>query len=250
MKLRLIRHATLQLDYAGERWLIDPMFAPAGQFPSLTFGASASRNPLVPLPCAVDELLRCDVVAVTHTHFDHFDRFAAERLPKTLPIVCQPADSGKMRRQGFQNVLTVPGRVRYGEVEVTRIRGRHGQGLLASLMGASSGYVLQASGEPTTYIAGDTVGCAAAYTALEQFQPGVVIVNSGAAQFNVGKAIVMDAGDVIEICRRAPGASIVAVHMEAINHCHLTRRQLADACHRAGVSAQVSIPQDGEWVAL
>jgi L-ascorbate metabolism protein UlaG (beta-lactamase superfamily) len=247
MKLRLIRHATLQLEYAGQRWLVDPMFSPPGQFSSLTIGVSAGRNPRVPLPCQVEELLHCDVIAITHTHFDHFDRFASEQLSKTIPVICQLSDSDKIRLAGFENLLPIDNVITWQGVEVTRIEGEHGQGVLGRLMGASSGYILRAAGEPTVYIAGDTIGCPAVYEALQRFEPTVVIVNTGAAQFNLGQPIVMTAEDVIGVSRRLPQAQIVAVHMEAINHCRLTRQQLAQACNWAGVAQAVSIPQDGEW---
>ncbi|MBN1429464.1 MAG: hypothetical protein JXB07_13910 [Anaerolineae bacterium] len=64
-------------------------------------------------------------------------------------------------------------------------------------------------------------------TAIDTYHPDVIVVNSGAAQFNVGAPITMTGQDVIEVCRAAPGAKVVAVHMEAVNHCRLTRRELA-----------------------
>jgi hypothetical protein len=56
----------------------------------------------------------------------------------------------------------------------------------------------------------------------------------------------MTAGDVIRVCRAAPQAEVIAVHMEAINHCLLTRAELAQQAESAGV--RVVIPEDGEEV--
>jgi hypothetical protein len=50
------------------------------------------------------------------------------------------------------------------------------------------------------------------------------------------------------VCRAAPQAQVVAVHMEAINHCLLTRQELAEQAEAAGV--RVVIPEDGEDVTL
>ena len=58
----------------------------------------------------------------------------------------------------------------------------------------------------------------------------------------------MTAGDVVRVCRAAPQAQVVAVHMEAINHCLLTREELAQQAEAAGV--RLTIPADGETVAL
>jgi hypothetical protein len=58
----------------------------------------------------------------------------------------------------------------------------------------------------------------------------------------------MTAENVIQVCRHAPKAQVVAVHMEAINHCLLTRRELSHAAHQAGV--KMIVPDDGEIVRI
>ncbi len=73
-------------------------------------------------------------------------------------------------------------------------------------------------------------------------------MNTGAAQFLEGDPITMTADDVIKTCQAAPNAQTVAVHMEAINHCLLTRADLAFQLEAARVITQVAIPQDGDWV--
>jgi len=40
------------------------------------------------------------------------------------------------------------------------------------------------------------------------------------------------------------------VHMEAINHCLVTRADLAFQLEAARVIDQAAIPQDGDWVQL
>jgi hypothetical protein len=56
--------------------------------------------------------------------------------------------------------------------------------------------------------------------------------------------------NVITTCKAAPNAQIVAVHMEAINHCLLTRADLAFQLEAARVIPQVAVPNDGDWVEL
>jgi hypothetical protein len=58
----------------------------------------------------------------------------------------------------------------------------------------------------------------------------------------------MTAADVIHVCRAAPQARVIIVHMEAINHCRLTRRELANAASQAGLAQPILIPQDGETI--
>jgi hypothetical protein len=51
---------------------------------------------------------------------------------------------------------------------------------------------------------------------------------------------------VARVCRAAPEARVIAVHMEAINHCLLTRAELAGALDEQGLKDRVEIPADGE----
>jgi len=76
----------------------------------------------------------------------------------------------------------------------------------------------------------------------------VIVLNTGAARFLEGDPITMTADDVISTCKAAPEAQVVAVHMEAINHCLLTRADLAFQLEAERVIQRVAIPGDGDWV--
>jgi hypothetical protein len=65
-------------------------------------------------------------------------------------------------------------------------------------------------------------------------------VNAGGASFLGGSLIVMGIDDVREVAARVP--VVVAVHLEALNHCPLTRAELAATVRG------VVIPRDGETV--
>ena len=113
-------------------------------------------------------------------------------------------------------------------------------------MGTVSGYVLRVPGEPSLYIAGDTIWCAEVEASILGLWPDVIVVNAGAAQFTSGGPITMTAEDVVRVCRAAAHATVVAVHMEALNHCLLSRLDLGTALDEAGVLSQVWIPANGE----
>jgi L-ascorbate metabolism protein UlaG (beta-lactamase superfamily) len=92
------------------------------------------------------------------------------------------------------------------------------------------------------YIAGDTILCDEVHEALAAHEPRVVIVNASGARFTTGDPIVMDAGDVRAL-RAATAAQVIAVHLEAINHC-VERR---DAYRTID---GVLVPSDGEVLDL
>ena len=185
---------------------------------------------------------------VTHTHSDHWDETAARLLAKDLPLFGQVADEAKFREQGFVNVRPVEESLKWKDVEISRTGGQHGRGEIGKAMAPVSGFVLRASGEPSLYMAGDTIWCEEVREALARYKPSVVVLNAGAAQFLKGDPITMAADDVVAVCQAAPDAQVAAVHMEAINHCLLTREDVAFQLEAARVRAV--IPGDGEWVEL
>lgn len=245
-----MRHATLILGFGGRRLVVDPILSPAGSMPPIDNSANDRRNPLVELPVNENEIFGADAYLLTHTHRDHFDAAAAERLPKDKPVFCQPADLEKLAGIGFGQATAVEKSVEWRGLRLCRTGGRHGSGALAEKMGPVSGYVLQADGEPSLYIAGDTVWCDEVAAALAAHKPAVIVLFAGAAQFLTGGPITMAAGDVLAVLAAAPQARVVAVHMETFNHCLLTRAGLAAALADAGQADRVIIPNDGETVKL
>ncbi|CAN7730845.1 MBL fold metallo-hydrolase [Paenibacillus sp. LjRoot153] len=248
MNLQFIRHATLWLDYAGLKFLIDPMFSDQEANPPIVNTANPRRNPIVPLPVPLAEIGQPDVIIVTHLHGDHWDGAAAEALPKSTPILCQPGDEGAFTAAGFTSVMAIQESFTLQGVTLYRTDGQHGTGEIGKLMGQVSGFVFKAENEPTLYLAGDTIWCDDVQQALETHLPDWTIVNAGGAQFEVGDPITMDTNDVVSLCRYAPFTKIVAVHMDAINHCHVTREDLRNRLAVEGLLEQVVIPEDGAWV--
>jgi L-ascorbate metabolism protein UlaG (beta-lactamase superfamily) len=249
MDLTLIRNATLLLEMGGRRLLVDPALDPAGARPPIPNTADPRPNPLLELPRPAQEIATgVDGVLVTHLHADHLDDTAVALLERRVPLACQPPDEPVLRERGFTDVRPVPGGIDFCGLGVARTGGRHGTGEIGRRMGPVSGFVLRAPGEPVLYVAGDTIWCDEVDDALAEHDPDVVVVNAGAARFLEGDAIIMDADDVIETARAAPRATIVAVHLEALNHCPITRAELRAAVDDGGVGTRVRIPADGETV--
>lgn len=250
MKIQLLRHATLMIELGGHSMLLDPMLSPAEAWDPVRNSHNPRRNPMVDLPLDDADLgrLLTDLAAVfvTHTHADHWDDPAKQRLAKQLPLFCQPNDTDSIRSDGFEQVLPVDDELNWEGIQVSRTGGRHGTGEVAERIGPVSGFVLRSGGEPTLYVAGDTVWCPEVEQALSQHRPELVVVNAGAAQFVDSDPITMNSGDVARVARAVPDATVVPVHMETINHCGLTRSALHAALQAERLSEQIWIPEDGE----
>jgi L-ascorbate metabolism protein UlaG (beta-lactamase superfamily) len=249
MRLRLIRHATLLVELAGQCLLVDPMLDPAGARPAVADTPNDRRNPLVELPEPAELLVRnLDAVLVTHLHADHLDEHAVDLLAKDMPVLCQPHDEGVLRDRGFTDVRPIEAAGELAGVTIARTDGRHGTGEIAEQLAPVSGFVISAPGEPTLYVAGDTVWCEEVAAALDEHRPDVVVVNAGGARFTHGDPITMTGDDIACLAEHAPGVHVVAVHLEAINHCLETRADLHQRIRHAGLQEHVTVPEDGALI--
>ena len=242
VRLTLVRNATLLLDYAGRRLLVEPALDDTGARPPVGNTANARRNPLVPLPIPAEEIVAgLDGAIVTHLHRDHLDDTGQRLLPRDIPVFCQHEDEERLRELGL-DARPVGDRLEWDGIELIRPGGRHGTGEIAADLAPDSGFVLRAAGEPTLYVAGDTIWCAEVEAAIAEHDPDVAVVNASGARFLEGDPIVMTTDDVAEVAARVP--TVVAVHLEAINHCLETRADV-----RAQVPAAL-VPEDGESLEL
>lgn len=247
VRIQLIRNATCRIRYAGRTLLLDPWLGDAGTMPAVNNSPNPRANPLVPLPVPAAQVVAgIDATLLTHTHFDHWDAVARELLPGNGTLFAQPADTARVTQAGFSDVRTVDVTLDWAGITLTRTGGQHGRGAVGTRMGAVSGYVLSRRGSPTVYIAGDTVWCPEVADAIGTHRPDVILVNAGDAQFLEGGPIIMGVADVLRVCEAAPRATIVAVHLEAVNHCLLTRDRLRASVGRPSTTTTVLIPRDGE----
>ncbi|MDS0220767.1 MBL fold metallo-hydrolase [Haloarcula sp. S1AR25-5A] len=236
--VQLIRNATVLVTVGDTTFLVDPIFSPAGANPPVSNSPNDRRNPLVPMP---DVDLSYDAVVVTHRHPDHWDEAAQEELADDVPLFCQPSEADAFTEEGFVDVRPVEDEVSFAGVTIHRTPGRHGHGELAEDMGPVSGFVFEA--DETVYVAGDTIWYEPVQETLDRFAPELVVLNGGEAQFEQGAPITMGIEDIAAV-RDATDAMVVVVHMEAINHCLLTRDELRSA------TEAVHVPEDGEQIRL
>lgn len=249
MQLTLIRNATLRLSYAGYLLLIDPYLAPQHSLPSFT---GKSPNPMTPLPLPAEDVVAdAELLLVSHLHTDHFDAPAQELLPKDIPLIHQPGDEARITAAGFTNLTPLIDSVQWHGLSFTYVPGEHGSGEVLKMMGRTMGFVLRAEGEPSVYWAGDTILTDDVRATIERERPDVIVTHSCGAVWNTDVLIVMDAAQTAEVCQLAPWATVVATHMEALDHSTVTRADLREAADAANISAtQIRIPADGETLTL
>lgn len=253
MKLIQIRNATLKVEYAGKKFLIDPMLSKKGAFPGFPGTINSHiANPTVDLPLPLSEILDVDAVIVTHTHQDHWDDAAKEAIPKDMPIFTQNArDQWDIQMSWFRNTWVLEERNDFGGITLNKTPGQHGrgeilEGLMGDILGNVCGIVFTHPREKTLYIAGDTVWYQGVEQNLKQYKPDVMVLNSGDAKVLPNESIIMGKEDVYEAYKAAPLATIIASHMGAVNHASLSREDLRAFIVDHRMNSRVLVPEDGE----
>ncbi len=257
MHITHLRNATCVLEFtaAGQAigLLVDPMLAPRGTLPALRYlGSPRQRNPIVDLPDGADAVLRRVTHAlITHCqrgHFDHLDRAGKRFLrDQRIPVFCMPADAAYLAQRGLEvRSLNGPQRQPFAlGGHVTPISCVHGTGWVGRLMEHGHGYLLELPGEPSVYIAGDTLLTPAVSDALARLQPGVAVLPAGGARFDLGAEILMDAADMGLAAQLTRGALVVN-HLEALDHCPTPRAAVRELAAAEGWAHRVWVPEDGE----
>ena len=249
MNLKQIRNATLVVEYAGKKFLIDPMLAEKGTYPPFPNSLRQDQfNPLVSLPTSIENIIHdIDAVIVTHLHLDHFDDVAKEVLPKDIKMFVQnEEDATEVEKAGFKNVEVLQGETVYEGIQLIKTKGEHGRGEILKLAGVVCGVVFKHSNEKTLYIAGDTVWYDAVQEVIATNKPEIIVVNGGDNQFIEGGSLVMGKEDIYEANKAAPNAQIIVSHMEAVNHWTLSKKELKSFIDEKGISSNVLVPEDGE----
>lgn len=120
-------------------------------------------------------------------------------------------------------------------------------------MGEVSGYILKGKGLPTVYIVGDAVWTQELYNNITKYKPEYIIVNSGGALIPEyeNTPIIMDEFQTMSLVQESGSAKVIAIHMDAIDHCRTTREILKETAKKHSISNEkLIIPEDGDIIEL
>ncbi|MCG8581012.1 MAG: MBL fold metallo-hydrolase [Bacteroidales bacterium] len=248
VQVQLIRNATLKITYAGKTLLVDPVLGEKHSFMSFV-QPDKNLNPTVDLPMSIAEITKgVDALLITHAHPDHFDPKAMEVLDKNIPVYAQPFDSKAAQDGGFKTVIPVNGTADLDGIQIIRTSGKHGPDEALEMLGEVSGFILKKDNYPTVYIVGDCIWGDEVEQAIKTNQPDIIITNSGGAVFMGQGRILMDEQETVKVAQMAPEATVIAVHMEALDHCATTRDKVVAAAKENNLN--ILVPEDGEVIKL
>jgi len=175
LSITYLKHASLMLQDAGCRLLLDPVFASPfwfmRDFTPLDFEPSAMPAP--------------DHVLLTHGHYDHLDTDSLAQLPAGTHVICPPGYADILDGVGLHNrtVLDWYDSYRDGDREITFLPCNHWT-MRNPVAGPNTGlwgsYLLRSASGPTVYISGDTAYFDGFGQIGEEFDIDIAVFNVGA----------------------------------------------------------------------
>ena len=238
MKIHQIRNATIIITYNDKRFLIDPWLMPKDFMPGFEGAMNSEvRQPRVDLPISIDKIVDVDAVILTHFHPDHFDEFAVKALDKDIPFFVQnETDLNIIKNFGFNDVRIISeGGTDFERITLYKTQCQHGRREVVKPMCEqigmpydAMGIVFKSAAEKTLYVAGDTIWCDEVRSAIDKFNPEIIVINACGATVLVGEGerLIMDIEDVKAISNYAKISTIIASHMDTVSHLTVTREDI------------------------
>jgi len=194
-------HASVLLDFGGEKVLTDPWFSQKRGFPAYYWGE--------PLGIALADLSGLSGVVSSHGHYDHYDMEAFAAYPdKKVPFVVKRGTGGKARAVGFENVTELDPweTVDLGPVRVTAAPAKHGA--------PENTYVLEAGGF-TVFFGGDTLLIPELQEVAKRFPKidlALLAINGLMIRPMLNRQVVMNAREAAELARILAPRFAVPIH--------------------------------------
>jgi L-ascorbate metabolism protein UlaG (beta-lactamase superfamily) len=235
VRLTYLGTASVLLEYAASRLITDPTFDAEGSTysmaPAWLPGHGFDSTKGYTSPAAPGQL---DAALISHDHhFDNLDRSGRALVTSDAvdAVVTHPAAARRLGRE--RDAAGVAGQVtglgagssttlRHG-IRITGMPARHGPRFTPQV-GEVAGFLLEAEGEPSVWITGDTVMTPAVRAAARAHRGvDVLIVHCGAVRFPrvplLGRALfTFTAAEVVELCRLVDPRVVVPVHRSGWSH--------------------------------
>lgn len=245
-----LRNATAIIETETDYILVDPMLGEIGSIEAFTQKRfPALRNPLVSLPENAEALLqKVTQVLITHQHPDHLDEAGIHFLRENqLAVTCSVLDAKDLKAKGLNVVqeLQYHTTAAFLGGSIEGIPATHGYGQVVELMGHVMGFYIELPGEPSLYLASDTIISLEVENVLKNYMPKVAVIACGSAQLDDYEPILMTKADLVTFVGVNSGKTICN-HLEALNHCPTTRTDLGNTFAKTELSNKVWIPEDGE----
>ncbi len=192
MRITYIGHSTVLIQDKESSILTDPFFSPNMSF---------LKRRLLP-SMLVKELPEIKVILISHTHPDHCDFDALDKMSRTSNVIMPEGISSKVRKMGFNvKELKYGESADTGEYNITAVPASH--------QGRCSGYIIRCS--KTIYFAGDTFFNASMNDLGKMYDIDISFLPIGGNRF-FGMKMLMDPQDAALATESLNSRIVIPIH--------------------------------------
>jgi len=175
LSITYLKHASLMIQDAGSRILIDPVFARPFWF----------MRDFTPLDFDPSRIPAPELVLLTHGHFDHLDTSSLAQLPPDTHVISPPGYDEILDEVGLRRRTTLDWfeGIRSGDREIILLPCNHWtmrNPVAGPNLGLWGSYLVRTATGPTIYISGDTAYFDGFDQLGEEFDIDVAVFNLGA----------------------------------------------------------------------
>jgi L-ascorbate metabolism protein UlaG (beta-lactamase superfamily) len=243
LRVRYLGGPTAVLDYGRARFVTDPTFDVAGEYPVGDRLLTKTSDAVV----APDDVGRIDAVLLSHDqHPDNLDH-GGRRFLQSVPVVL--STSAAQQRIGPPVRGLAPWEsTAVGDVIVTAVPAQHGPDGCEPYTGPVTGFLLAADGLPAVYVSGDNASTAVVRAIAERVGAvPVALLFAGAARTALfdGAALTLTSAQAAQVSTLLQTEHVVPLHFEGWAHFSEGREHLRAAFDAAGDAGRLHLLDPG-----
>jgi L-ascorbate metabolism protein UlaG (beta-lactamase superfamily) len=250
LSITYLKHASLMIQDAGSRMLLDPVFSSPFWF----------MRDFTPLNFDPSQMLEPEHVLLTHGHYDHFDTSSLAQLPPDTHVIAPPGYADLLDEVGLRRRTTLDWYESYrdGEREIILLPCNHWtmrNPVAGPNLGLWGSYLIRTATGPTIYVSGDTAYFDGFDQIGEQFDIDLAVFNLGAYEprwFMAPSHI--DPHETVQAFRELKAKKLMIMHWGSFRlgdePVHLPPQHLRDEMQRAGLLNRLVDWKHGETLVV